>query len=1330
MNKYSYNHQEQKRSGVQLPAMIAQKNNQKYKLLSAEDIAWNVRLNKGTTKEVSIEDTDDLLDYISEIQNYVEDVTDDVVQKVFSTYKIECDVSVCYAGETFDHSPVINVYKTINGQYTQTSYQDVIEDGIVPVLESTSSNNIIQYNETEQCLNGTAVAGINTLKLLRQEDVVASYQITILNRPERVFATVIYTESETQPETPIGGSCDGDLNFTPPTGWVTDASILNESATIWFSIGTVFLNNNSATWSDPCMYITKKDIQKQNKHISKGVAIYKTLPTNILVENNGRWILSPNTETPETPDAADGYDFSTNKFTAPTGWQDSPQLSIEAYVESIESLIESEDDVTKKQLYDKTKNSYKTYVSYNNYTASFDGNFYFDIGSTGWTTPIEYLNIDSILEQARDGINKSVDDAVNDATADLKDAQDNIIKQLEDTGNTITNIQDLVEQLKNSVSDFVVIDTIVDSLNKLYTWEKVDPPVDGSYVFTTVTGHTYNELVNDKKYTGADWYDKYVYLTQEEQHYRYTATSVSLLNQLSALDARVGTLKTAVDEKTPDWIRLQVSKGYLDDVTWTRMGTVPTETDSSKVHENLEDLPKTGYVYGDYYILKDGTIYRCDYPISTGFLKILADKLTLGVAKTEGGQTNSATIQLGIDDNGSTINMNAGTITLDGDVIADAIATKDLNINNTTYLKGDGQVLLGQETDGASGFNTDGTGYIAGGRINWNNPDDNFELTVTGTINALSGQIGEGDHPWYIGAVNDIPAIYADDQDGYKLLLTTQYLEGGKTDDPSWRILKDGTATFAKGNVVFNNDGSGYIGVPVVDKDTQEPTGEIDGIVINSNGNVSVAGKNVTIGSDTTTQIGSKLLDDDNFGVVLINEYGTNILGNLNTEDISVGSGSCFFKGSDKANESFGYEGGTKGSGHLANKNIKWDSNGDLTVTGDIKAKTLTVMDPITGADCITFETTPEGGFTTPSGVQINLPKGCPVMVIHYEGRMFITNLLEIGNGSNYEGATAKYYDYYENMYVKPIYNTWNPLYEGHLAYDESGQGYTWNMSNKTQKRLWLGNDGLLYTRFSTKDGIDLTSAYNGYLYTCEEKDIPFVDTETTYGNYILKSRTYNTYTYVIYAHKYENGALTDNKSDIESMEKALPINKRSNNTVRKHEYGNGHFAIENVSYEDKPGVYVYSKIKHPNSDRHIEITIDNNQDPSIAGEYTYDQIDQEFKDYCNRIYGKQLGIDEFCDVFIDIVIYGNEDRYPSNLRTRIRQIVDVTESRPSGEEEYYTGGSLLDNGNSNSLSNELRVNDKLSKIDFSFKNSFYGIGIRNGVSESIQYHKNGYDRD
>ena len=129
----------------------------------------------------------------------------------------------------------------------------------------------------------------------------------------------------------------------------------------------------------------------------------------------------------------------------------------------------------------------------------------------------------------------------------------------------------------------------------------------------------------------------------------YVPTSMSLVTQLASMDERVQELKTTVDEKTDDYIRLQASKGFLSSVTWTTVDSSEWNTICSANPDNgilVNALPTVkkdashanGYEYGKYYkIISAEKYYRCDYPISTGFLNILSDNVNLGVAQTLNG---------------------------------------------------------------------------------------------------------------------------------------------------------------------------------------------------------------------------------------------------------------------------------------------------------------------------------------------------------------------------------------------------------------------------------------------------------------------------------------------------------------------------------------------------------------------------------------------------------------------------------------------------------------------------------------------------------------------
>lgn len=94
--------------------------------------------------------------------------------------------------------------------------------------------------------------------LSNNEGIVWSVPICIAGATEtttlkRCYVAIIYKNSDTQPETPSGGSCDfssGSPIFSPPDGWSINSEIpVNEST--WCSIRAFYSDNTETQWSVP-----------------------------------------------------------------------------------------------------------------------------------------------------------------------------------------------------------------------------------------------------------------------------------------------------------------------------------------------------------------------------------------------------------------------------------------------------------------------------------------------------------------------------------------------------------------------------------------------------------------------------------------------------------------------------------------------------------------------------------------------------------------------------------------------------------------------------------------------------------------------------------------------------------------------------------------------------------------------------------------------------------------------------------------------------------------------------------------------------------------------
>lgn len=146
------------------------------------------------------------------------------------------------------------------------------------------------------------------------------------------------------------------------------------------------------------------------------------------------------------------------------------------------------------------------------------------------------------------------------------------------------------------------------------------------------------------------------------------------------------------------------------------------------VYQVQEDGAGTNqYMWMDYYgnlttgilnsdgelIIGIGTYSATKSSVESAMMNVVKNRIRLSVTS----DTNAASFTLGIDYDGSSqADINADTITLTGQVLASAIATESLNVNNSTYLLKDGSAAFGKYK---TYFDKTGDGYLAGGLISW-----------------------------------------------------------------------------------------------------------------------------------------------------------------------------------------------------------------------------------------------------------------------------------------------------------------------------------------------------------------------------------------------------------------------------------------------------------------------------------------------------------------------------------------------------------------------------------------------------------------------------------
>ena len=1013
-----------KTGGVGLTGKIVQKGKDDFPLMYANDLDWaNVEVENG----VNLNTTDDLLDYIKGGNSGIIGRINEL-ELSNAGYEIRCDKSVCYVGDTLSRVPVW-VYK--NG--TLLSWPDIQADGITlksPITKPTGANDLIQFTSNGQWLNGTAnKAGAYVFEFVKgagtaSEVCVASFMLTVLMKPLGSYQTTIYISSQSKPETPTGGSYDfGSKSFTAPTGWSTSTTGL--STPIWFSTGTVFSDGDTTpTWSEPCIYMDSEIVNTENEYRVKEVVLYKACcgPYTDSSSNTHTKVI------PAAPTSTRCYTFNINpandQFVTPSGWHETPEAAIEQYKNN-------------QQIAD-LKTNYRVWKTYNSYRITVNkltnpNTLLTDSYSeTGWINPVEYLNIDQILEDTKTYSQRIFDTAIQRAKNDLQQAEN--LATIIDAVNVLFAwriVGDGNNSLPSEYTELVDDNDTTSAQHLLYDTFTNRYTVDGVY-----DGHL--EMMNDDDNICTPSYQmKAVRFTHIRENnvdngYKWVAyipTTTEIRNQISALDTQTQTLSTAVSAMNPDEIRLQVSKGFKKDVTWTEVGVnewnsaitvmeedpeddeydfwyygVDMNTRSKRhgyklvngVYEEMyatydsisgsydyisglpvkADVNNGGYVYGHYYIVRksnnsnDCKYFRCDYPISTGFANILADRVSFGVTDNlsdSGNGRKGSLVNMTIDGVGST----GDKIVLDGDTIANAIYGKSLNINNTTYLCSDGDVYFGVPTGAnnsatinpdaadktnlntgtrSSRFNKDGSGQLCGGNINWTN---------NGVLYVKEAHIGESNSDWLIKTLVSADNIY--DKDGQtrlmcpvifakdsisgqqyhdELFITPQYIFACNSEHESdrnydaWRIERDGTAMFAKGHATFNADGSAVIG------------NQTTNITMSNSGAISLTGVEVNISSANSTTIASGIIGTPAAVAILLDGQSGNvgITGKLNTADLSVGNGACFFKGTDTALDPVTLHGhnyglGTRGAGHLAKGNIWWDADGNLSIGGQLRLK-------------------------------------------------------------------------------------------------------------------------------------------------------------------------------------------------------------------------------------------------------------------------------------------------------------------------------------------------------------------------------------------------------
>lgn len=820
---------------------------------------------------------------------------------------------------------------------------------------------------------------------------------------------IVYKQSASSPDRPVGGTYNFTKNvFLAPKGWTQLLDQLTGSQKVWFSTNYFYSDGTDAGWSTPVQYITAQSIITQvTKTTSYPVTIYCQYDGEGAVNkpNTSSTVFDVNTNTLNLPI----YSRSTTNTTVT--WQDTPSgltgtiwVSHNNYLISDGVYADETGWTTPKKYYDidtiieDAKNSAN--IEYEKQLED------------------DQAQINEIIADANDKLTK--------AQEELNKAQEllnSIETEGGDTGAILTKQSEILGQIETygwkAFYQVKCSNWRVGTVNgsKLVTQGTQPEPPTAAYLQTPYSittgngGEYYYELVRLDGSTDintditATYYMRHVNKSLRNMggsvHYvsgEYeiisdgvtsnqstllvcdgivTAQSVNYVQTLfDALEGRYNisagqsdiesdTYKEGIAHIAYDKILLELSSvnTKYDTIKDALLSLTESGIDA-RVYEFQQDIDdinnkianSTTFSMTPEQILLRALSATGGDTVETAFLKIIKDNISLGV--------NGAQISLNVGDEttGGTVTIDAGEVVVTGDMIVDAIQTHGININNTTYLNNDGSVYIAQGTNGDSKFEIDGTGYLAGGLINWSKINGNTQLSVKGIIDATAGTIGG----WTIGNnslyTNGTAYSFSFPQNGTNRTIslkegettTLSYYKPGTTEvyqqgvaqcviigNKSYLQLIDSHA-----QSLYRIYGIMYVGLnssspyyPFADSisgavitGTQLSSGErmivspssiytlSDDTVawqFNLDGSGHIANGAITWTSNGKVTINS---DVDIKATTTVNTQ--DVINTLNANDITVGGGTSKFY--------------ADGSGFVANENIAWDKNGKLTITNAV----------------------------------------------------------------------------------------------------------------------------------------------------------------------------------------------------------------------------------------------------------------------------------------------------------------------------------------------------------------------------------------------------------
>lgn len=282
-------------------------------------------------------------------------------------------------------------------------------------------------------------------------------------------------------------------------------------------------------------------------------------------------------------------------------------------------------------------------------------NFLSDNTNTGWTTPVKYLDVSEIINdaktEAQNYYNQQLTNAESELNSIITDANDklqiaqNLLDSIEDGGD-ISAVNLEISKVKSQIT--------------AYGWK-----VDGSTVTYT------NNLLD--------------------------AAAGRIKQEISKANVEEGSVKAAIRDMMANFIKDYVYNYENGKIEETYLSMTPQQIVLSAISATSDEDD-------------------VDDAIQTALAEIIKNRITLSITNNESGTGTSFSLKLSENGESDAI-LDASNFTVTGQMVADAITSNEFDITRgaaTIYANGSAQFGYG-----TTRFGENGEGCVAGGNIAW-----------------------------------------------------------------------------------------------------------------------------------------------------------------------------------------------------------------------------------------------------------------------------------------------------------------------------------------------------------------------------------------------------------------------------------------------------------------------------------------------------------------------------------------------------------------------------------------------------------------------------------